>query len=64
MRLSEGIPFETCANPPARDQNINRANLYEKEMAKTYRDFNCSGASPVRNVGQNEDAQTEAGTIS
>ena len=32
MRLSEGIPFKTCANPPARNQNINRANLYENEM--------------------------------
>ena len=32
MRLSEGIPSKTCANPPARDQNINRANRYENEM--------------------------------
>ena len=32
MRLSEGIPFKTCANPQARDQNINQANLYENEM--------------------------------
>ena len=29
MRLSEGIPLKTCANPPARNQNINRANIYE-----------------------------------
>ena len=32
MRLSEGSPFKTCANPPARNQSINRANLYENEM--------------------------------
>ena len=32
MRLSEGIPFKTSANPPAHDQNINRANLHENEM--------------------------------
>ena len=36
MRLSEGIPFKTCINPPARDQNINGANLYENEMVLTY----------------------------
>ena len=35
MRLSEGIPFnKTCANPQARDQNIDWANLYENEMVK------------------------------
>ena len=33
MRLSEGIPFKTCANPPVRDQNVNRPSLYEEEMA-------------------------------
>ena len=33
MRLSEGIPFKTCANPRAREPNINRANLYENQMA-------------------------------
>ena len=32
MRLSEGIPFNTCADPQARSQNINRANEYENEM--------------------------------
>ena len=32
MHLSEGIPFKACANPHARDQNINSANLYENEM--------------------------------
>ena len=32
MRLSEGITFQTCVNPQADDQNINRANLYENEM--------------------------------
>ena len=34
MRLSEGTPFKTCANPQARDQNINLGNLYENEMVK------------------------------
>ena len=33
MRLSEAIPFKTSAHPQARDRNINRANLYENEMA-------------------------------
>ena len=50
MRLSQGVPFKTCANPPASDQNINRANLYENEMVQTYRDLNCAGESP--NWGQ------------
>ena len=50
MRLSEGNPFKSCAKPPARDQNINRANLYENEMVETYRDLNCSGASPKKNA--------------
>ena len=36
MRLSEGNPFQTCANPQARDQNIDRANVYENEMVLTY----------------------------
>ena len=49
MRLSDfRDPFKTSAIPRARDQNINRANLYENEMVKTYRDCNCSGASPNR----------------
>ena len=26
MRLSEGMPLKACANPQARDQNINRAS--------------------------------------
>ena len=51
MRLSEGNLFKTCGNPHARDAKINRANVYENEMVLTYRDLNCSGASPkVRNV--------------
>ena len=32
MRLSEEIPFKTCANPPALGQNINWRNVYENEM--------------------------------
>ena len=48
MRLSEGNPFKTCANPEAHNQKLSRANLYENEMVKTYRDLNCSGASPIR----------------
>ena len=32
MRLFEGIPFKTCVNPQAHDQNVNRANLYENEV--------------------------------
>ena len=46
-RLCEGIPFETGGNPQARGQNFNRANVYENEMVQTYRDLNCSGASPI-----------------
>ena len=45
MRLPEGNPFKTCGNPHACDQKINRANVYENEMVKTYRDLNCSGAA-------------------
>ena len=44
MRLSEGIPFKTCANPRARDQNIKRANVYENGMVETYHDSSCSRA--------------------
>ena len=47
MRLSERIPFKTCANPQARNQNINRANAYENRMVQADRDLNCSGASPI-----------------
>ena len=47
MRLSEGIPLKACANPQARGQNINRANLYENKMVQTDRDLNCSGACPI-----------------
>ena len=36
MRLSEGPSFKTCAIPQARDQNVNRANLYENEMVQTF----------------------------
>ena len=32
MRLSEGNPFKTCANPQAPDEKLNRANRYENEM--------------------------------
>ena len=43
--LSKGISFKTCANPPARDQNINRAHLYEKEcLLNIFAISNCSGA--------------------
>ena len=48
MRLSEGNPFKTCANPQAHNQKLNRANRYENEMVYTYRDLNCSGASPIK----------------
>ena len=44
------IPFKTCAISPARNQKLNRANLYENEMVWTYRDLNCSGASPTFGV--------------
>ena len=42
-------PLKTFANPQTRDQDINRANLYEKEMVWRYRDLSCSGASPRDN---------------
>ena len=32
MRLSEGNPFKTCADPQAHKQKISRANRYENEM--------------------------------
>ena len=32
MRLSEEIPYKTCANPQAHNQKLNRANLYENAM--------------------------------
>ena len=32
MRLSEEIPFKTCANPQAHYQKLNLANRYENEM--------------------------------
>ena len=47
MRLSEDNLFKTCANPQAHSQKLNRANRYENEMVLTYRDLNCSGASPI-----------------
>ena len=47
MRLSEGNPFKTCANPQAHNQKLVRANVYENEMVWTYRDLNRSGASPT-----------------
>ena len=46
MCLSEEIPYESRANPHARDQMIKRANLYEHEMVETYCGLNRSGASP------------------
>ena len=51
MRLSEGNPFKTCANPQAHDLLLSRANRYENEMVSTYRDLNCSGASPRISFG-------------
>ena len=39
-------PFKTCANRQAHNQKLSRANRYENEMVETYRDLNCSGASP------------------
>ena len=45
MRLSEGNPFKTCANPQACDQKLSRANRYENKMVLTYLDLNCWGAS-------------------
>ena len=47
MRLSEGNPFKTCANPQRHNQKLNKANRYENEMVETYRNLNCSGASPM-----------------
>ena len=44
-------PLKTCANPPAQDQNINWANLYENEMVWTYRDLNCSGTGVFQTGG-------------
>ena len=52
MRLSEGISFKTCAITQARDQNVNRANLYENEMVSTYGDLNRPGASPSSATAQ------------
>ena len=39
-------PSKPCANPQAHNQKLNRANSYENEMVQTYRNLNCSGASP------------------
>ena len=47
-RLSDANLFKTCASPQAQNQKLSRANRYENEMVKTYRDLNCSGASPKR----------------
>ena len=58
MRLSEGISFKTCAKPRARGQIINRANLYESELVETYRDLNCSGASPKLAIIQQDTSIT------
>ena len=46
MPLSAGNLFKTCENPQARNQQLSRANVCENEMVLTYRDLNCSGASP------------------
>ena len=59
MRLSEGIPFKFGANPPARDQNIIRAFLYENEMVSTYRDLDCSGASPIPRSAKHSAGESE-----
>ena len=40
-------PLKTCENPQAHDEKLYRANRYENKMVKTYRDLNCSGASPI-----------------
>ena len=44
MSLSEGIPFKTCANPQARNREINRANLYENEMVLNISRFKLFGS--------------------
>ena len=36
LSLSEGILYESCADPHPHDQHINRANLCENEMVLTY----------------------------
>ena len=36
MHLSEEILYESFSNPHPRDQNLNRANLFENETDKTY----------------------------
>ena len=47
MRLSEGTPLKTCANPQAPDQSINQTNVHENKLVWTFRDLSCSGASPL-----------------
>ena len=47
MRLSEGNPFKTCAKPQTHDRKLSGTNRYENEMVLTYRDLNCSRASPI-----------------
>ena len=46
MRLSEGNPFKTCANPQAHNLLLSRANRYANGMVWACRDLGCSGASP------------------
>ena len=45
MRLSEGSPFKTLCKSSSAQLKLSRANRYENEMVKTYRDLSCSGAS-------------------
>ena len=48
MRLSEGNPFKTCTNPHTRDQNVNRANIYENQRR---RDDNKNKSAHLRGGG-------------
>ena len=47
MRLSEGNLFKTCSILKHTTKKLSWANRYENEMVETYRDLNCSGASPT-----------------
>ena len=47
MRLSEGPPFKLVQILKHTTKNLNRANRYENDLFKTYRQLNCSGASPT-----------------
>ena len=45
MCLSDEVTYESCANPHPHDQNINQANLLERNGLNILR-LNSSGASP------------------